>query len=106
MTIPVVLTINSTDPSSLVGKTIEDFIADDPKTLFSDATRQVLEDDRNSVRLRFWLALPSISGIEDAALSNDSALLDPAVPLLQEAIELDANGILIHDRMSGEPTHV
>lgn len=79
-------------------------IADDDKGLFTRATQQVLADDSKSVRARFWLAIPSADQKSDISHADNSLESEPVVP--REAIEVDANGILIHDRITGEPTHV
>lgn len=77
----------------MLGKPIANCLADEDKSCFIRATEQLLEDDSQSVRTRFWLAVPvSTSDSENAAPP--------------EALEIDANGILIHDRMVGVPTHV
>lgn len=79
---------------------IEKLIADEVKDLFSRATQQLLVDDSKSVRTRFWLATPDHDG------NVCSEIPDATSEPTREAIELDATGILIHDRVTGAPTHV
>lgn len=84
--------MSRSDPKELLGKPIADCLADEDKACFTRATEKLLEDDSQSVRTRFWLAMP-----------NTTSTSETAAP--PEALEIDANGILIHDRMIGVPTH-
>lgn len=88
-----------------MGTPIEDSLADEDKTCFSRATTQLLRDDSQSVRCRFWLALPRDLSTQHSSLSELSKG-HTVEESLMEALEIDANGILIHDRMVGGPTHV
>lgn len=85
--------ISRSDPKDLLGQPIAGCLADEDKACFSRATEKLLQDDSQSVRTRFWLAIPNNKPVSES--------IGPP-----EALEIDANGILIHDRMVGVPTHV
>ncbi|ORY82673.1 hypothetical protein BCR37DRAFT_392874 [Protomyces lactucae-debilis] len=94
-----------TDPQSLYDRPISETLADEDKTCFSRATAQLIEDDSRSVRITFWLALPADSvDHRIPRLESDDFTISLSAPL-PEALEVDATGILIHDRSSGQPTH-
>lgn len=95
---------SSSETAELTGHSIDDFLGEDYKGCFSQATAQLLLDDSKSVRCRFLLSMNqhgssiplSSHSIEHTGPSSDEQL----------EVEIDANGILIHDRISGVPTHV
>lgn len=99
--------ITRSEPSALVSQPIANFIADEDKTIFDNATKQVIGDDSKSVHRRFWLALPAeatLAGIIAGIGPNPHG--DHETVDRREAVEIDANGILIHDRMTGAASHV
>lgn len=95
---------SSSDTEELVGSPIDGHLVDEDKSCFELATSQLLLDDSRSVRCRFWLKLSQQSSSNASETTEDSETdLRSRSP---DLVEIDANGILIHDRFVGVPTHV
>lgn len=96
---------------AVVGKAIADLIFDH-KTAFADAIAAMKKDDTKSRIIRF--AVKYTGPRVDAAFNEGDKKPDPVEesntsheePLQEQLINLEAQGIMVYDRSSGEESHV
>lgn len=105
-----------TPKESITGKPISSILVDD-KEAFQRAVEVMKNDDSRSYKLRFTVAMGSMSTLSKGQLSPEETPEDSkdAAESLNgestEAIEdtaltLEGQGILIFDRATGNPSHV
>lgn len=105
------MTNQSMSATDAIGKCIDDVVAPENRLCFQEATERLIKDDSASIRCRFGLktALQGADGSIEPGHSTSQQSLDPFDPSLDVAavvLEMDGNGILIHDRLSGSASHV
>lgn len=92
-------------PDSVKGTAIADLIVSENKTAFADTVEYMKKDDSRSHRVRFAVAMGPLSrllpieGLQDQE-PNEA---DEGAP---EAIDLEAQGIMVYDGVSGGESHV
>lgn len=90
-----------TQPESVTGTAISDFIVSDDKSVFTTVVESMKKDDSRSQFLRFAVKLGPLSRLfpfENIAEKDSPS--DDAV------IELEAQGIMVYDGASGGESHV
>ncbi|KAL2875384.1 rim15, signal transduction response regulator [Colletotrichum sp. CLE4] len=91
-------------PDSVKGTAIADLIISENKTAFADTVEYMKKDDSRSHRVRFAVTMGPLSrllpieGLQDQE-PNEA---DERVP---EAIDLEAQGIMVYDGVSGGESH-
>ncbi|KAK1541756.1 hypothetical protein CPAR01_05143, partial [Colletotrichum paranaense] len=91
-------------PDSVKGTAIADLIVSENKTAFADTVEYMKKDDSRSHRVRFAVTMGPLSrllpveGLQDQE-PNEA---DGGVP---EAIDLEAQGIMVYDGVSGGESH-
>lgn len=90
-----------TQPDAVQGQPLCDIIVSDNKTVFSDVVESMKKDDSRSHRVRFAVALGSLSKL----LSLDD-LKDGVETTSPQVIDLEAQGIMVYDGASGGESHV
>ncbi|KAJ0311924.1 hypothetical protein COL5a_005472 [Colletotrichum fioriniae] len=91
-------------PDSVKGTAIADLIVSENKTAFADTVEYMKKDDSRSHRVRFAVAMGPLSrllpieGLQDQE-PNEA---DEGAP---EAIDLEAQGIMVYDGVSGGESH-
>lgn len=92
-----------TQPDSVKGTPISDLLVGDNKNVFSDMVEVMRSDDSRSQRVRFSVNMGPLSKL----LSLDD-LQDPESETAQEpqSIEMEAQGIMVYDVVSGGESHV
>lgn len=89
---PAWWTVIGSDPSELFGQSIAEMLAPDNANIFAEATRALELDDSHTVEAIFHLRVePSV--VEDA---NANATYYQ---------EMEGKGMIMHDRVSGSPSH-
>ncbi|GKT63583.1 response regulator receiver RIM15p [Colletotrichum tofieldiae] len=93
-----------TQPDSVKGTTIADLIVSDNKTIFADTVESMKSDDSRSQRVRFAVALGPLSRLLPIDNLQDQELNGTEEPA-PEAIDLEAQGIMVYDGVSGGESH-
>lgn len=92
-------------PESVKGTAMADLIVSENKTAFADTVECMKKDDSRSHRVRFAVTMGPLSrllpieGLQDQE-PNEA---DAGIP---EAIDLEAQGIMVYDGVSGGESHV
>lgn len=101
-----------TPTESVVGKPIADILIDD-KNAFTDAVQKLQKDDSRSLIVRFStrvgslsLLSPKVVGPETPNAEVDAEEKESEGEPPQNLIQLEAQGIVVYDRTSGEVSHV
>jgi serine/threonine-protein kinase RIM15 len=91
-----------TPANAVEGSAITDLIIGEDKTVFSEAIEHMQKDDSRSQYIRFTVYLGSLSKLLplDAVEENEGGEREPVT------IELEAQGIMVYDRTTGEQSHV
>ncbi|KAI5796641.1 hypothetical protein EDC01DRAFT_614251 [Geopyxis carbonaria] len=102
-------TVIGTSNESIHGKPISDILVDD-KEAFRRAFEVMRNDDSRSYKLRFTVAMGSMSRLsKDSSSANLSSEIEAfqmdELPDQSTTLTLEGQGILIYDRASGEPSH-
>lgn len=103
-----------TPTESIIGKPIADIVIED-KNAFANAVENLQKDDSRSIIVRFSTHVGKLSALspkslppdisEDAPESDtDDSKENEAAP--RHTIDLEAQGIVVYDRTSGEISHV
>ncbi|GAA5803497.1 hypothetical protein HPULCUR_008979 [Helicostylum pulchrum] len=79
---PVWFDVVGTDPQSVIGHSVTQLLSTDDKQVFSIATEELLADNSHTVEVRF-----NVTGAEGSA------------------IEMEGKGMLMYNRVTGEPSH-
>ncbi|KAI7898111.1 uncharacterized protein BX663DRAFT_462531 [Cokeromyces recurvatus] len=79
---PVWLDVIGSNPQSVIGKSVNQLLSDDDGQVFSVATEELLADDSHTVEVRFNI------------VGHDNTL-----------IEMEGKGMLMYNRVTGEPSH-
>lgn len=93
-----------TKPDEVHGSQITDLIVGEDKAVFSEAIDLMKKDDSHSQYIRFSVYLGALSRLlplEAVKEPEDGAPKPPPTTL-----ELEAQGIMVYDRTSGEQSHV
>lgn len=85
------------------GIPISDLIVSENKTVFSDVIDSMKRDDSKSYRVSFAIQLGPLSKLRSA--DGPDGLPDAAQPEPQKA-DLEAQGIMVYDSVSGGESHV
>ncbi|EFQ28801.1 hypothetical protein CGRA01v4_10224 [Colletotrichum graminicola] len=93
-----------TQPDSVKGTAIADLIVSDNKTVFADTVESMKTDDSRSQRVRFAVAMGPLSRLLPIDIVQDEDLDGAEKPAL-EAIDLEAQGIMVYDGVSGGESH-
>ncbi|KAI0164742.1 hypothetical protein GGR57DRAFT_210594 [Xylariaceae sp. FL1272] len=90
-----------TEPSSVEGTPVADLIISEHKALFSEAIDSMKKDDSRSQYIRFNVFLGSMSKLypRETVKEPDAAEAVPAT------VELEAQGIMVYDRTTGDESH-
>jgi serine/threonine-protein kinase RIM15 len=86
----------------------------DDKDAFQRAVETMKNDDSRSYKLRFAVAMGSMSKLSkdpnasptSSSSSEVEAFQMDEIPEQQSTLTLEGQGILIYDRSTGEPSHV
>ncbi|KAI5819173.1 hypothetical protein BZA77DRAFT_241919 [Pyronema omphalodes] len=106
-------TVIGTPSAQLQGQPIADLLVDD-KDAFENAVETMKNDDSRSYKLRFTVAMGSMSRLaKDASVGQSPASEIEAFQMdeiqeednQQTTLTLEGQGILIYDRTTGEPSH-
>lgn len=86
------------------GKPISDLIVSENKTIFNDMVVSMKKDDSKSYRVRFSVRLGPLSKLRAASevVGDDQ----PPQEVDFQAVNLEAQGIMVYDTTSGEKSHV
>lgn len=97
-----------TPAEHLIGVHISGLIISDNKTVFADAVDCMKRDDSKSYRVSFTVQLGPLSKLRhgaDAELrSQDDEVPEPQLEL--QSADLEAQGIMVYDSVTGERSHV
>ncbi|KAI1266766.1 hypothetical protein F5Y18DRAFT_347189 [Xylariaceae sp. FL1019] len=90
-----------TEPSSVEGAPVADLIISEHKALFSEAIDSMKKDDSRSQYIRFNVFLGPSSKLypREMVKEPDAAESGPAT------VELEAQGIMVYDRTTGDESH-
>ncbi|KAG6278075.1 hypothetical protein E4U47_006206 [Claviceps purpurea] len=85
------------------GKPISDLIVSENKTIFNDMVVSMKKDDSKSYRVRFSVRLGPLSKLRAASevIGDDQ----PSQEVDFQAVNLEAQGIMVYDTTSGEKSH-
>lgn len=92
-----------TTVKSVEGVPISDLIASENKCVFTDVVESMKRDDSKSHRVRFSVILGPLSKLR--SLDSIGALDSSDVPPTEMA-DLEAQGIMVYDSVSGGESHV
>ncbi|KAL3300877.1 agc protein kinase [Colletotrichum asianum] len=93
-----------TQPESVKGSAIADLIVSDNKTVFADTVESMKKDDSRSQRVRFAVAMGPLSKL--LPLEDIPELeTDDAEECAPATIDLEAQGIMVYDGVSGGESH-
>lgn len=94
-----------TQPESVNGSAMADLIVSDNKTVFADTVESMKKDDSRSQRVRFAVAMGPLSKL--LPLEDIPELeTDDAEECAPATIDLEAQGIMVYDGVSGGESHV
>ncbi|EME49790.1 hypothetical protein DOTSEDRAFT_68549 [Dothistroma septosporum NZE10] len=111
--------VTGSAPSSVIGKPIAELLADDD-SIFADCLDAIRKDDSKSRVVRFSIKIASDIRYEDARSADDKTPVEPKAgvdslpesgktaevqPAEEEDVELEAQGIMVYDRSTGEESH-
>lgn len=107
--------LTGTSPDLLKNKKISEIITSDHKTIFTDAIESMRRDDTKSRIIRFSVACQQRprtavqdkaeeAGVDPSKLNEEASKDDD--DNTQEEVGLEAQGIMVYDRSSGEESHV
>ncbi|EFX04022.1 serine/threonine-protein kinase [Grosmannia clavigera kw1407] len=88
------------EPEAVQGAHISDLIASDNKTIFTDIVESMKKDDSQSQIVRFAMTL----GPKSKLLPTDRSA-EPSGTAPPDIIDLEAQGIMVHDTGSGGESH-
>ncbi|KAL7628705.1 rim15, signal transduction response regulator [Parahypoxylon ruwenzoriense] len=90
-----------TQPKSVEGTLIADLIVSEGKSAFAEAIDSMRKDDSRSQYIRFTVYLGSLSKLypTDASIEPEASKAGPAT------VELEAQGIMVYDRTTGDESH-
>lgn len=102
-----------TTPDEVVGKPVSDLLLDNPNQ-FADTVESIKQDDSRSHITRFSMRLGPLSVLRrkrskqhDAEQHQECALeTPPSEDDEEQIINLEAQGIMVYDRTTGEESHV
>ncbi|KAJ0271888.1 hypothetical protein COL940_010768 [Colletotrichum noveboracense] len=93
-----------TQPESVKGSAMADLIVSDNKTVFADTVESMKKDDSRSQRVRFAVAMGPLSKL--LPLEDIPELeTDDAEECAPATIDLEAQGIMVYDGVSGGESH-
>ncbi|PSK42252.1 hypothetical protein B9Z65_4166 [Elsinoe australis] len=106
--------LTGTSPDLLKNKKISEIITSDHKTIFTDAIESMRRDDTKSRIIRFSVACQQRprtavqdkaeeAGVDPSKLNEEASKDDD--DNTQEEVGLEAQGIMVYDRSSGEESH-
>ncbi|KAK6948682.1 hypothetical protein Daesc_010452 [Daldinia eschscholtzii] len=90
-----------TEPGAVEGTPIADLIISEDKSAFSEAITSMRTDDSRSQYIRFTVYLGPLSKLYPAEARNESEA-DESSPA---TVELEAQGIMVYDRTTGDESH-
>ncbi|TIC93897.1 Serine/threonine-protein kinase cek1 [Colletotrichum higginsianum] len=93
-----------TQPDSVRGTAIADLIVSDNKTAFADTVESMKSDDSRSQRVRFAVSMGPLSRLLSIDNLHAQELNGTDEPV-SEAIDLEAQGIMVYDGASGGESH-
>ncbi|GKT40066.1 serine/threonine-protein kinase chk1 [Colletotrichum spaethianum] len=93
-----------TQPDSVKGTAMADLIVSDNKTVFADTVESMKSDDSRSQRVRFAVAMGPLSRLLPIDNLQDQELNETEEPV-PDAIDLEAQGIMVYDGVSGGESH-
>lgn len=91
---------------SVTGLPISDLIVSENKSVFTDVVESMKRDDSRSHRVRFAVQLGPLSklrsdlGADDVDGEQEEGAVEP------EVVDLEAQGIMVYDSVSGGESHV
>jgi serine/threonine-protein kinase RIM15 len=86
---------------SLSGVLMSDLVVSDNKNIFSDVVDSMKRDDSKSHRVRFTVQLGPLSKLRNLQVNDDEESEESS-----ELVELEAQGIMVYDSVSGGESHV
>jgi serine/threonine-protein kinase RIM15 len=98
--------LSGVDADSIVGKNMTDMIVDH-KNIFTDAIALMRSDDTKSRIIRFVIAyqLPNLDATIESAQTEPLDVDEDGLHQ-QQLVKLEAQGIMVYERASGEESHV
>ncbi|KAI1473435.1 hypothetical protein K445DRAFT_63632 [Daldinia sp. EC12] len=90
-----------TEPGAVEGTPIADLIISEDKSAFSEAITSMRTDDSRSQYIRFTVYLGPLSKLYPTEARNESEA-DESSPA---TVELEAQGIMVYDRTTGDESH-
>ncbi|KAK4545740.1 hypothetical protein LTR36_002694 [Oleoguttula mirabilis] len=108
--------------SDIMGRPIADMVVDN-QTVFADCVEAMRKDDSKSRIVRFSVKAAVLSGLEDALSAEEKTPVEPKPGFEtmaeldsareqqsepaphEETVELEAQGIMVYDRTTGEESH-
>lgn len=93
-----------TTVESVEGVPISDLIASENKSVFTDVVESMKRDDSKSHRVRFSVVLGALSKLR--SLDSLRAPADSSEAPPPEVADLEAQGIMVYDSVSGGESHV
>ncbi len=90
-----------TPADSVQGSSVADLIVSDNKAIFGDTVESLKKDDSRSQVIRFAMKLGPLS-----RLMPLEAVVEPQAEPQPDAVDLEAQGIMIYDSASGGESHV
>lgn len=94
-------------PEDVVGTPIADLLLDN-KTIFADTIAAIKEDDSRShtIRFRVHMGPHSRLGLKSLPEGDEETPLPQSPAEEDKVLNLEAQGIMIYDRTTGEQSHV
>jgi serine/threonine-protein kinase RIM15 len=102
--------LSGVDPESIVGKTMSDIIVDH-KNIFTDAIALMRNDDTKSRIIRFAITYQLPVGASPR-VTLESPHAEPVAFIVEDEdshehlVNLEAQGIMVYERATGEESHV
>ncbi|KAH0436845.1 response regulator receiver rim15p [Colletotrichum camelliae] len=93
-----------TQPESVKGTAIADLIVSDNKTVFAETVESMKKDDSRSQRVRFAVAMGPLSKLLPLEDIPELEATD-AEECAPDTIDLEAQGIMVYDGVSGGESH-
>lgn len=99
---PSWIDVVGTQLASLEGLAMSDLVVGENKTVFSDVVESMKTDDSKSHRVRFAVELGPLS-----KLRSLPDIQGPDAPEIEpQVVDLEAQGIMVYDSVSGGESHV
>jgi serine/threonine-protein kinase RIM15 len=91
---------------SVTGLPISDLIVSENKSVFTDVVESMKRDDSKSHRVRFAVQLGPWSKLRSDVSADDVDGEQEEADVQPEVVDLEAQGIMVYDSVSGGESHV